>query len=610
MPSDKKSGFTLVEIIVAIALLGLVFFSLASVFRTSLVLIADGRAKITANAILVEQIERARALDYETVGTYVISPSCPIYNENNVNCVVGVPAGVIPQTKTERLNNLDYTITAQILYIDGEGDGVGSADSNGIITDFKELVVIISWNDRGDARQIRGSTLIAPPGIETSPGGGTLRVNVVTSLGLPVSGANVLISNTTSSPAISQSANTNSDGERFVSALEATSGYNVTVTKAGFGTAGTYIIEPSDLNGDGFVNVNPIQAPVTVEENLVTTLTLVVDPLASLEITSFLEDEKLLISNNFTNADDLFLINTNISGGVGALSLTSDLVTYESTGTIRTSPLVVDNENLGWLWLEFDSNQPAGSSILARLYFINEVGDRLLIPDTDLLSNSSGFNGSVPIDLTGLDVSLYSEIVLEFSLSGNTISTPELSEFRLYALQSGEVVTGTSVEIQSNKIIGTDGSGNTRAKNIYEFIVTNVLGIQIYDDIESGGYALDSITAPTGYNLRSACVAPGSQFSLEATGDNFITTIWRDSLSTNNSLLVAVVNGSGNPMPGLEVEIDNDVVARRGITDPCGRYLFSDIPAGTTALTFSGPTILTRTVTINVGEVTDHQETF
>jgi hypothetical protein len=209
-----------------------------------------------------------------------------------------------------------------------------------------------------------------------------------------------------------------------------------------------------------------------------------------------------------------------------------------------------------------------------------------------------------------LDSAIYSDLVLEFILSGNGIITPSVDEFRLYALQTGGALPGATLEFESSKIIGTDGSGNTMAKNLYNLEVLESLGIEIFEDIESGEYLLDSITPPTGYVLRTACAAEGSRAVFSATTDNFVTTLWRDTSSTTNSLLVRAVTSSGDPIPGLDVEIDNDVVIRRGVTDPCGVYVFSDVPAGDLQLTFSGSTIITRSVNINASGITDHEEVF
>src|SRR5690606_20910545 len=113
--TSSNSGFTLVEILVGIALMSLIFWGLIGVFRTSLVLVSSGKANSGAFALATSQMEYIKSLSYDAVGTQG-----------------GIPAGFIPQTSTTTLNNIDYTINTFIQYVDNEADGLDENDENNI----------------------------------------------------------------------------------------------------------------------------------------------------------------------------------------------------------------------------------------------------------------------------------------------------------------------------------------------------------------------------------------------------------------------------------------------------------------------------------------------
>ena len=92
---------TLVEVILASALLLLVFGGIMSAFQTITTLIGSSKAQAGAVALANERMEYIRSLSYDSVGT-----------------VSGIPNGPIPQTRTKSLNGITYTERVLIGYID------------------------------------------------------------------------------------------------------------------------------------------------------------------------------------------------------------------------------------------------------------------------------------------------------------------------------------------------------------------------------------------------------------------------------------------------------------------------------------------------------------
>ena len=92
-----KNGFTMVETLVAIAVLGIFFASIASILHMILQNVGESRVRIVALALAQSKMETIRNLPYANVGT-----------------VGGIPSGPIDPSETVTINNLPFTITTSI----------------------------------------------------------------------------------------------------------------------------------------------------------------------------------------------------------------------------------------------------------------------------------------------------------------------------------------------------------------------------------------------------------------------------------------------------------------------------------------------------------------
>src|SRR3989344_1632962 len=256
----KISGFTMVETLVALAVLGIFFASLALIIQQILQNVGESRVRETALALAQTKMETVRNLPYVDVGT-----------------VGGIPSGAILPTETVALNNQDFIVTTSILYVDDLFDDVAPQDL--INTDYKRVRVEITWGGVYPARYpVTLVTNIAPKGIETIAGGGTLFLQVFNAQALPVSGATVTIDNTAVNPQIHMQTLTNSNGLVVIPGAPACIAcYQITVTKTNYSTDKTYSTQEV---------ANPLTPLATVIEGQLTQLSFAIDQVSSLIINS------------------------------------------------------------------------------------------------------------------------------------------------------------------------------------------------------------------------------------------------------------------------------------------------------------------------------------
>ncbi|OIP97792.1 hypothetical protein AUK40_02535 [Candidatus Wirthbacteria bacterium CG2_30_54_11] len=111
---NHKNGFSVMEVLVAAAMLGVSLVGIWSIFIFSTTQVAVARARTVANNIANEQIEIMRNMPYEDIGT-----------------TTGFPHGDIPATQTITRNGLGFSVQTYVRYFDSAADGTVSASSTG-----------------------------------------------------------------------------------------------------------------------------------------------------------------------------------------------------------------------------------------------------------------------------------------------------------------------------------------------------------------------------------------------------------------------------------------------------------------------------------------------
>ncbi|MBU2564398.1 carboxypeptidase-like regulatory domain-containing protein [Patescibacteria group bacterium] len=254
-----KKGFTLIETLIAIAILVIVIVGIVGVLQMNIRIANRTSSRVGAVSLINKRMEMLRNLDYDNIGT-----------------IGGIPSGDIPQQETIILNDIEYTLKTFIQYFDDLKDGIGENDENGITADYKKARLEISWPSRNPAAPVIAVSDFMPKGIESIIGGGTLSINIFDAQIQPISLANVHIINNDIIPLIDINVQTNDQGKIVFPGSPSIGEYQITVTKNGYSTAQTYdaILE----------NPSPSPGHLTILEGQTTDTSFTIDLLSSLTI--------------------------------------------------------------------------------------------------------------------------------------------------------------------------------------------------------------------------------------------------------------------------------------------------------------------------------------
>ena len=307
-PHTKAHGFTFIELLVTAAVTALIFTGLMASVQLAVKLISTAKAKTGAVSLATERLEYIRSLAYADIGT-----------------IAGIPPGNIPQQSTRTLNSITYHERVLIQYVDAPDDGLGASDDNGILADYKRAKVEYSWLGPNGTNSIALLSDIAPPGIESTAGGGTIAVNVFDANVQPVQGAAVRVINTTTTSTIDTTQYTNASGIAFFAGAPAASQYELIVTKAGYSTDSTYVATTS--------NPDPITPPVAVLEGAVSTMNFRIDLLSRLTVRTVEPAATDLFEDDFSDGS-LIESMTDTILTAGSIVLTGSPGTYSLTGTV------------------------------------------------------------------------------------------------------------------------------------------------------------------------------------------------------------------------------------------------------------------------------------
>lgn len=260
-------GFTLVEIVVDIAIIGLVAVAVLSAYSASFKTIELAKSKIAAVALANEKMEEIRNMPYDSLAT----EHGPIY-----------PPGALLDNQEIQRNGVMFNVRTVIMYFDDPFDGdVGETivgkPRDLYPYDYKKVEITVSKIGRnGFLSQITSN--VAAKAAETPGNSGIIRICVIDASGAPVPEANVAIINSEVTPAVNISATTGIDGCIMVPNLPPTihNNYRLTATKAGYSTDFT---SPRTSQ-----NPNALQPDVDVSVQQVTPQTLAIDKFSTLKI--------------------------------------------------------------------------------------------------------------------------------------------------------------------------------------------------------------------------------------------------------------------------------------------------------------------------------------
>lgn len=464
-------GMTLIDVLVGSALVLIVLVVLLGLLRSSLLISSLAKAKAGATAVADTQMEYLRSLPYDSVGT-----------------VGGIPAGLVPQNATTTLNGIAYATRTFVGYVDDEKDGTGGSDITGITTDYKRVRVSVSYAVRGLSHEIVLVSNIAPPGLETTNGGGTLRANIVNAAGTGVAGASVRVENPSVSPAVDVTTFSDATGLVLLPGAPTSTDYRITVTKSGYSSAQTYARDAT--------NQNPTPGYLTIAENQTTSSTFSIDTLASFILRTFSPVQTGTWTDTFTDSTQLATMSgTTVSGG--ALLLITDEFGYVTSGTARTVA-IAPTYLAAWKTVDGALSTPGGTAVTVQ------VGDGTgsLIPDGVLPGNSTGFT-SFPISLGTIATTTYPSLTLLATLTSSvSAATPHVFNWTVSYDEGPLPLAGVPFTLTGAKTIGTTGAGASLYKT--EVASTTEATGTFSSLLEWDIYSI----VPTGYTIKVASSTP------------------------------------------------------------------------------------------------------
>lgn len=536
----RSGGFSLVEVVVASAILLLFFGGLLSGVKLMVELIGHSKAETGARSLALAKMEYIRSLNYETIGT-----------------VDGVPSGVIPQTSTTTLNGIIYTERVLVLYVDRPEDGLEVSDENGVLEDSKRVKVEYTWSVRGQEKSIFLVTDISPKGMETSSGGGTLIVNVFNATVEPVADASVRIYNDTlATSTVDVTVNTNVSGRVIIPGVPPGGGYQITVTKDGYSTDKTYAVTAE--------NSDPSPPHVAVASSTITTMYFSIDEMATLTLRSLGEPVILEFVDEFTDATLLTQMNNTVVSG-GVLTLASVEGGYASSG-YTYSTTTAPNTFSSWNTFEWNSMTPTSTVVSVSLYQ-ESGGSYSLVDDVVLPGNSAGFT-SGSVDISHLATSTYTRLALRANLdSSDLLVTPEIANWRLTYIESEPPLANLTFDLVGTKTIGidvfkyqgstvTDGNGLSTLSLEWDVYTISVDGV-------SEGYDIKEVREVLPYVL-----APGANATLA-----FVLVP-----HTDRTLHITVTDQNNVPLSGATVQLSGTGYDETMTTSSYGQVFFGNLP--------------------------------
>ncbi|HUY62261.1 MAG TPA: carboxypeptidase-like regulatory domain-containing protein [Candidatus Paceibacterota bacterium] len=548
---SRRRGFGLIDVIVGTALLLIVFLSLFGVLRASLVVAALARAEAGATSVAETQMEYLRGLSYDAVGT-----------------VGGIPSGAVPQTATTTENGIAYVTHTFIEYVDDPADGVGVNDTNGITTDYKRAEVTVTYEINGLAREVRLVSNFAPPGLETTNGGGTLEIDVVNAGGDSVPDATVVITNAAVTPAVDLTAYTNIAGTVVLPGAATSTEYQVSVSKSGYSSAQTYALTGT--------NQDPNPGYLTVAANQTTVGTFAIDLLATLTLKTYSPIATSTFADDFADASKLAAMSsTTVSGGT--LTLESSATTGSARSVATTSPYLVR-------W----GSATATTTGAVKIHVYDGSGN--LLPDAVLANNSTGFT-TFPVSLAAVSTTTYPSLALGATFTG-TSTVPTVTGWSLSYAAGPTPLPDVGFTLTGAKTIGSTGGGAP----IYKTTVTGSTGASgtTQLSLEWDSYTL----SVSNYDIEDACPSPPIVLP---PGVASSTSLILGS-PTANYLRVLVLDNKGNPVGGATVTLSRSGFSETAPSSSCGSAYFGDIAnatdytvtitkAGYTTTSFSGVSV-------------------
>ncbi len=567
-----EGGLTLIETLIGSALFGIIATAIYFSFANILDITTNTKLIESATGAIQSRIEVIRNMPYQDIGIDG-----------------GWPAGKLPVATTTVYDGTPFQLSFTVRNIDDPFDGtLGGTPNDTAPADYKLIEIVAGCPLCKHFIPVILTARVAPKGLENASTNGTLFVNVFDADGSPVSGANVMVTNGSTTPTIFINDTTNMNGVlQLVDIPTSTSNYQIFVSKTGFSSDKTY--PPGTV-----ANPTPIRPHATVAQAQVTQVSFAIDALSAMLIQSadefcapvsnvaFTEVGTKLIG---TSPDVLKYSTSSTTGGGGIVTRNLEWDTYTFTPSNAvydlagyTSPLVLaldpaQSYTTHWTVVpksssallisvsDASSSLPLGSATttLTKTGFSSSAttGRRTVIQNTWSGSGNSGFDSlSTGVDTSGGELKLlvnasgtYTTGIEEWLISNTFDFGTSTTSFFMIETNPQNQPTSTGADslrfqVAANNdgatwnFVGPDGTSGTYFSSDDSLAYFNGRRYMRYKVFlktadETVAPSLDSVTITFGSNCF-----PGSQaFFSGLSSGSYTLTIERSGYQTTSTLI-------------------------------------------------------------------------
>jgi hypothetical protein len=534
-----SSSFTLIEVIVAIALTAIVFLGIFGAYQLGLKIVGLSERKITATQIAQGEIEKIRNMPYLDVGTVGAQPP--------------YASGTLEASTTTILNGVEYKIERKIMLISDPSDG-----DEECLVDYKRVEIKVSFSGilKGEViltTDVMPKTKSEELAICQQQPIGVLSVQVLNAVGEFVPSPTIEVYD---SQGNLKGIFTPSEGKYDIPLSPGT--YKVVVSKPGYSTERTYSIEEIAI---------PEKPNPTVFENQITQISFAIDKVSTMNVKTLSTFSEEFFSDSFSDESKISQKENLIVGG-GQVSLATDTQGYLPSGYIFSVEISPTNLTK-WESFSFTDEEPENTDLKYQIYFASGT-EWVLIPDSDLPGNSVGFDNS-PVDLSNLSTTTYSSLKLKANFSTNSTSqTPILYDWQVSWQSSNPTpIPNVSFNLRGEKIIGRDANENP----VYKYSTTTKTDsqgqIQI-SNLEWDIYHFSNFQKDS-QSLELATSSPSLPVSLSPDTTLDVNLY----LESQNSLLVSVFDSETlNPIFSATTTLSKTGFQETQLTNLNGQVIF------------------------------------
>lgn len=312
--SPRQRGFSLVEVLIGVAVFLIISVSLYGSLATLLRSSTTSRARVAGIALANERLEVIRNLAYDAVGT-----------------TTGLPRGNIPSVQTFTRDGIPFTVRTTVRDVDDPFDGtIGGTPNDASPADYKAVTVRVECPTCLDPFPPVELTSSISKGRETASGNGALFVQVFDASGNPVEAATVDVQRTLGAAFSVQDVTDVTGFVRLFDVPPGTDAYRISVSASGYSTDRTY---PPGAAG----NPNPVKPDATVAAGQATQVSFAIDRTGTVAVSTLSPTTCTAVPDVALHAYGAKLIGTNPN----VLKYEAD-VTTNSQGTLSLSPLEWD----------------------------------------------------------------------------------------------------------------------------------------------------------------------------------------------------------------------------------------------------------------------------